>query len=523
MNLPRFFSRVADAIGPVATVRPEALAAHLNDRRIAIRVPDHCDGDPGLTDGTLLAVNLAARLYPRLRLNGPPEWTDRAAVLATSINPAVDLRTGTTASMGRPDTAALLWDDLSAAHEADHHVRVSARGWNIVLDTEASTEASHPLAVLAASALGIGELFRVVFADSLGARGRRGPQPGGFNLVTAGTPQPGVPLRPQLEIPDVHLIGAGAVGQACLLSLGAADVRGRVFVVDPETIELSNLQRYVLTTDVDERVAKTTIAARFAEATGLVVTEIPTRWGEDHRSGPGTRVALVALDSATDRIGVAASMPDRVYNAWTQPADTGWSRHERFGSDPCLACLYFPHRQRPHEYQLIAAALQQPPLRVLSYLVTRQPVGSPLPMIVNVPDIPTPSDAGGWMQQSLLTDLVDAGYVDVTETEKWSSRPIGAIYRDGVCAGGFLRPPDKPTGEAALVPLAHQSALAGVMLAVQLVAAFDDQLRSWRPTAVEGRLDQLSGLPQVLPRPRSKATDCICSDTDFLTHRGASA
>ena len=60
---------------------------------------------------------------------------------------------------------------------------------------------------------------------------------------------------------------------------------------------------------------------------GLVEAQLPT---------------LVALDSPEARIAVQASLPGPLYNAWTHPADVGWSRHERFGEDPCLACLYWP-------------------------------------------------------------------------------------------------------------------------------------------------------------------------------------
>jgi hypothetical protein len=184
----------------------------------------------------------------------------------------------------------------------------------------------------------------------------------------------------------------------------AAGASGRLTVVDPQTIELSNLQRYVLTTDDDEGVSKTALASRATAGSSLALTEVPTTWGADVRSGPGVGTALVALDSAADRIAVAGSLPGGVYNAWTQPADIGWSRHEEYGVQPCLACLYYPDRSRPHEYQLIAAALRQPPLRVLSYLVSRQPVGAPLQVVVTVPELTTPTDAPKWTQRPLLID-----------------------------------------------------------------------------------------------------------------------
>ena len=60
-------------------------------------------------------------------------------------------------------------------------------------------------------------------------------------------------------------------------------------------------------------------------------------------------VIQIALDYPTieeavamARIGIQAGLPLRIYNAFTGPLDLGWSRHERFGDEPCLACLYWP-------------------------------------------------------------------------------------------------------------------------------------------------------------------------------------
>jgi hypothetical protein len=190
-------------------------------------------------------------------------------------------------------------------------------------------------------------------------------------------------------------------------------------VVDPQPVDLSNLQRYVLAADGDVGVAKTDLAVRATTGTALTAIPAPTMWGIDRRSGPGAaRVALVALDSAADRIPVAACLPGRAYNAWTQPADVGWSRHENFGSEPCLACLYYPDRPRLNDHELIANALRQPPLRILSYLITRTPVGAPLPHIATVPDLPTPPDASTWTSRPLLDDLAELGFLASDNTSQ---------------------------------------------------------------------------------------------------------
>lgn len=92
---------------------------------------------------------------------------------------------------------------------------------------------------------------------------------------------------------------------------------------------------------------------------------------------------------------------------------------------------------------------------------------------------------------------------------------MGDIYRDGICAGGFVRLPGSPDEESALVPLAHQSALAGIMLAATYIVGSLDVLRHHRPSQIESRIDLLRGFPQILPRPRARTHGCICDDAFY--------
>jgi hypothetical protein len=55
------------------------------------------------------------------------------------------------------------------------------------------------------------------------------------------------------------------------------------------------------------------------------------------------------------------------------------------------------------------------------------------------------------------------------------------------------------------------------MLAVQVMVAAAPELAEARPSAIEGRFDVLSGLPQVMIRPRTRAAGCLCADDDFLS------
>ncbi len=515
MALPRFFARVADSLRPVADVPAEALAQRLDGEHVQLVITDEASSNTSLTHGSLLAVNLLSRLYPRLRIVAPRELHDGTASLALRINPGIDLAVETRATAGA--TATLAFGRVAAVDlPAQTTVRVDARGLEVAVDCLAGADADpYPLAALAAAAVGAGELFRVVFAEALGEPGRRAEQPGTTNVIAgreAGAIWPS--SVDALDVGEVHLIGAGAVGQACLLALSTLPVNGRLIAIDPEVLEVSNLQRYVLAGDVDVGVAKTALAQRALTGTALSVEESQSRWGDQYGAGEPVERVLVALDSAQARIDVAASLPRYAYNAWTQPQDLGWSRHEAFGVEPCLACLYYPTGRRPSDHELIAEALGQHPLRALAYLATATPVGAPLPALPDVPPLPPPPEAQSWGVVSLLDDLIVAGAVDEMSAAKWSDKSVGDLYRDGICGGGIL--PIGPVGGDAIVPLAHQSALAGVMLAGSLVSSLHPKMRQLRPREIESRFDVLRGFPQVLSRPRSRTPGCICSDEDYL-------
>lgn len=507
MSLPRFLDRVVDATAPVlGGLDREAVRAKLETSSVIL--VGGARADVGASrDGFLLAANLLARLYSRIRLQGPDELVHAAESEIILVNPMADV------AVGDDETAATLCYETTV----DNGVFVSARGWNVYVDADAEGDdaAAAPAALLAA-ALGVSELFRVVFAVELGDRGRRGPQPGAFNLVTLGEPTFGLPVPATVEAGEFRVVGAGAIGQAAARTLALAGVRGTMVVVDDEKVALSNLQRYVLTRDSDVGAVKVDLLRDRLTKSDLAVVPVEAKW---HASLVGAQLAtLVALDSPEDRIGVQSSLPGPIYNAWTQPADVGWSRHEHFGGEPCLACLYWPQGETPSRHEQIASAFHQDPLRVLAYLVHRLPIGLPLPP-GGVPAVPgleaARVEVERWMQTPLVVDLAAAAGIDVAALADWRERPLADVYQDGICGGALLH---LNVGEAprdVLVPLAHQSALAGVMLATQFIVAEVPELAAARPSASEARYDVLAGLPQMLARPRARTPNCLCGDAVF--------
>jgi sulfur-carrier protein adenylyltransferase/sulfurtransferase len=83
----------------------------------------------------------------------------------------------------------------------------------------------------------------------------------------------GAEAQEKLRSASVLVVGAGGLGCPALLYLAAAGV-GRIVIVDPDAVDLSNLQRQVLYTSADQGSLKAEVAARrLAELNPLIRIE----------------------------------------------------------------------------------------------------------------------------------------------------------------------------------------------------------------------------------------------------------
>ena len=119
-----------------------------------------------------------------------------------------------------------------------------------------------------------------------------------------------------------------------------------------------------------------------------------------------------------------------------------------------------------------------------------------------------------------MDDLIERRDLPAEQFAGFAGLGIRALYRDVVCAGMLIEHAGGREGEV-LVPLAHQSALAGILLATWVFVDRVPELRALRPAATQARYDVLRGGKQILPRKRGRAPGCVCGDLDFLEAYGA--
>ena len=242
------------------------------------------------------------------------------------------------------------------------------------------------------------------------------------------------------------------------------------------------------------------MASRAADGPALSVVPVPYTWDEFmHRRQDWhlDRVAI-ALDSAEDRRFVQASLPRWTVNAWTQRDNVGISRHSDFSTGPCVCCLYMPDGEVPNYDQLVASALrfEDAELKLVrEYLSTSRP-----------------------LEAEMLLRVAKQLDRPVDMLMPFQGKTLDELYVRGVCGGMIMEFGDaaEPAGRIGEVPMAFQSALAGIMLAAEV---FIDAA-GLRSTPLPGRteINLLKTVRGTLSSPQAKHSSgrCICQDPEFV-------
>ena len=489
MALADYFFRDAVAISQILQgFQKDQFVEKLERIRVAISFGEEAANSGDGQELLDLTIRIFARLYPHIIILSTPSCArlaDDLGVLASDINPNIDI-----SNTGVPDICVVVGTDAPVIDTPTLYA--GCNGWSARVGTEGPyriSDRGNPFGSGFAACLAAANVFRFLFlpeGTTVLDRDARFP--------TETNSYPNLVMDTQCE--PLVMVGVGAVGNGAAWALSRTPITGQIHLIDPETIELSNLQRYVLCTPGDEGDAKVeTTSKQF----GPLVEALPFQgtWADFVEAyGYKWERVLVALDSARDRRAVQGSLPRWIANAWTQLGDLGVSTHAFLGRDACLACMYLPTEIVKSEDQVIAEGLRVPKLQdqIRVLLGSNQGVGKELCDAI----------AAAW---EIPADAL-AAYV---------GRPVRELWVSGICGGGII-----PLGNAGpapselQVPLAFQSTLAGLLLAAEAVR---DILTSGteRKTLVR-RVDVMRPLSNTARHPALKARTgrCICEDPDFV-------
>jgi hypothetical protein len=489
MALADYFRKSAVAASQVVAGFDEAaIRERLDQCDVGVMIGNDAQRSPEGLAATDTLVRLIARFYPRISFQSNADiatWVE----LARSINPEIEIHEDT------PQIGVAV--GIEAPRAAALTISIGSDGWDATLSTTELMKVGNslnPFGAGIAACLGAANLFRVVM---LGSEARLDQ-----TLVFSGLHLEPGPTSDNVSCDVILnescvLVGLGAIGNGAAWALGRCPGKGTIHLVDPQRVELSNLQRYVLTDRSSDGEHKLDVATTYFSGS-LVAESHKSDWAAFvEGNGYSWDRVLVALDSAKDRRAIQSSLPRWIANAWTQPGDLGVSVHPSFNDNgACLGCLYLPKGRLPNEDRVIARALglgEEHELAIRQLLYDNAPAPPEMLKLV-ASNLQVPDD----------------------DVLLFSNRTLRELYSEGICGGAVL-PLDRvgmPTHDVH-VPLAHQSALAGIGLASRLVA---DSL-GYGPTHSEAtRINLMDSVTQFPTQPLAKDPRgiCVCQDETYI-------
>jgi molybdopterin/thiamine biosynthesis adenylyltransferase len=498
MALATYFGRAATAASQVLQgFQTKNFEQLLNGLVIGIAFDETACSSEGRASLDLL-VRLVARLYPNICFL--PEGDEATKLsrslssLARSINGQIDIV--------RPRLAALsqcLVVGSTAPDVACSRMFLGSDGWLAKFSTVqpvGSGCSSNSFGAGAASCIAASNLFRLIFNEQIS--GATVDSAVSFSLFDYA---PGSDANPPLEtntvLDTIFLLGLGAIGNGAVWALArVSSLQGQLGLVDDEEVDQGNLQRYVLALEKDIGGSKVKLARRhLTSQRGLLLQDHPYKWQSLAGSHSLQHVAI-ALDTAADRIAVQAALPRWTINSWTQRGDLGVSHHHLDGELACLACLYLPTGSVPDEDQVIAQALS---LEDRKMDVVR-------PML----------HSGAPVSLELMREIASRLMVPLEPLLPFVGQPLRGLYQAAICGGVVFELTGGGKPVRVEVPMAFQSAMAGIMLAAEIVKR---AARRDAPSWTTAKLNLLRKMPSDViteRRAKDRLERCICQDGDYL-------
>lgn len=286
-----------------------------------------------------------------------------------------------------------------------------------------------------------------------------------------------IDLEASYDVGEVHLAGAGAIGNGFLWAARHVTLVGSLHIVDDDFVSEGNLQRQVWFDDDDVGEPKATRIAAKAQPLmpGLRLRPVVCRLQDhpDRSEGPWLKRLVVAVDSRPARRHLQNELPGEVFDASTSGSQEIVLHHNRQpNSDACLGCVYpRDDREVSHE-EAVASHLGIDVATVRAERITE--IAATL-ICARHPHL-TPNDLVGLAVDSLYKQL---------------------------CASGQLM---TSSGQHVVAPFAFVSVLAGTILLVEILRHSRGRLEP----SNEWRLNPWAGPVGALRYRRPPRATCDC-------------
>ena len=278
-----------------------------------------------------------------------------------------------------PDVALVIGDCVPAAM---WHWRLYADGWRYFVGVDGEPPAAPPK-----SGLSIGPYLCASYAAGEVFKLLRGMKPGKGEFIrthfASAWTMSGAETWSELAdgpgveafgaLPHFYFAGAGAVAQAAALCLGSSAFTGVCTAVDKDDLDLSNDNRYALSTRVDDGASKVALMQRYLRSRGFDCQAVPEWWqafaasGGRHALNESVRVlertykfpiVLSCVDKNGPRHEIQNAMPQLLIGSSTDGLSAKAVIFDLGVGTACLKC-HNPVESRNAIVQARIAALRQ--------------------------------------------------------------------------------------------------------------------------------------------------------------------
>lgn len=465
----------------------------LNNTKICLALPENPSKNEWI--GAKTEINLLVRLYSRIYLQGDLKLVKELQLLANDIRPSVSLTIATPNQ--HYDVLLAIGNESGQNLNANQVIRFDSDGWIVRLTRNQPHYIRghyyNPLAAAAAACFAANELFKTLFSPYL-----KVTLADHFTLslldysIKTDVEENGNLF--DADVGEVWLAGAGAVGNGFLYGLSLLDsLNGTINISDNREITESNLQRYILVNEGNIGKSKAVIAANaLYEKQNVTINSIEKTIQDCFIEEVENRkidTLICAVDTIETRKEIQTLLPRLILNGWTRMDEFAVTRHEFDSIHRCLSCLY--DKTPPKEYSEMDNIVEQTGFNHDEVLnIIRQNMGLTKEHILRI--------------AQYRNDKLD-------NLTPWIGRPLQSFYHEAICGGISLA---TDTGEET-VPLAHISALTGILLAIELIK--ERKLGTSIKPKVQFHMLSIPNKYLLQPELKASNSNCICTDQDYLS------
>jgi hypothetical protein len=462
--------------------------------RIAVQLSDGHHPRPEALAAFMLSANILSRMFHDVTLIAPAvtmprnPWAIRSST--DLLLPLQGVAAGMVAWNGPGPFDVVLGVGGPPSAPSNRSTWISFSGWLAGLEVELAVGADGVLGGLFGACYGCSQTLLLASQDFGGDRPPITPfhlslldyAPSSTNYGSLAT-----------DLDGLHLVGGGAVGSACVYTLGHLDdLSGEGRAIDNDSVDGTNLARYVLMRRQDVGRFKVDVTHDALLGGGGRLQPYPMSF-KAYRERFGTTVDLMLtpVDSEAGRRALAKELPKRVINAATGDGNVTVSCHGFADGKACLHCLYLPQAEEMTTERRIAIDLGLSQDEVRTLLLENRSIGIE------------------------ITRRVERHLGKPEGTfDEWAGKHIQSFYQRAVC--GEARLP--VAGGTLLSPLPFISAAGGVLMAAELVKQGGHELGQW---CLDNyfRIDLFSPPNPVFRQTRHpvRGGACICQNKDYVT------